>query len=853
MRPKRRFASLIALVIFGGLIWLTIYAYQDGFTKKWRRLIVKELAKHDLNIRFEKLTIDPFQGLVANDVVLLDHDTKQEVARISKARLDLDLTKLVGKKRFLQRIELESAHLTLPYDREDPASPRVELKDIQATVVLPKGRIEIARADADFHGLRVHLTGTLLRPDDDGAEPLIHWRSDKIQAARPILEGLARGLRRVRPEDHPPVLNLSVSGDLAQPETLNLKARLEGADFLFDDFRCRKLLGEASVTKEAIKLSNLTLIDSQGRLDITGLFPLRGSKPATFTLDSKLALGSLLPLLTPELSMWSWVKLSSRTELNFQGTLDLDEQFSWPSPPVDLVGHLEMGEFQLGEETFEHFSGDFRLQGPRFLARDVSLKHRHGETKGKMMSTPEEGVRYELTVGMDPTLVERLPLAEDARQFLERWRFRPTSGISIVLSGRRDRQDAATWEHKGHAVVTDCRYQTAEIEKLNMDFQLNPHAYHFSNVEVELAPDAAFGYSGGRVKAERISVSARDRLTVLTDVEGYVYPGQVVRCFSPRLADEMDRFRFSQPPEVKIPQGTIDPRVDQTNLEVEVKTSGTMTTNALGHPLPLDQPRFGLLLQKENLVVRTDHAGLFGGQLVGNVAIRNLSSTRDYSAKIELKAIDFGKMTAVLFPGTKPSDGQLTGHFSWRGRDGEMEAIEGKGVARLSNSQKAEIPVLGPLSALLEIVVEKTKISPGSMSHLGTQFSVQSSTLNLESIGAQFGTYQIGGVGSVHLPTEEVDIEVSLLSQSATGNVINALYGIFGSYRCTGTLAEPKWKLVQTFGRAEILKLVEKLKEPDDEMEIDPGEHWKLGPTGILKDLVPQDAEEKDEPPQGER
>ena len=33
MKFLGRFASLIALVIFGGLIWLAVYAYQDGFTK----------------------------------------------------------------------------------------------------------------------------------------------------------------------------------------------------------------------------------------------------------------------------------------------------------------------------------------------------------------------------------------------------------------------------------------------------------------------------------------------------------------------------------------------------------------------------------------------------------------------------------------------------------------------------------------------------------------------------------------------------------------------------------------------------------------------------------------------------
>ena len=48
MKFVRRFSSVIAILVFGGLIWLAVYAYKDGFTKKWRKLIVKEFAKHDL-------------------------------------------------------------------------------------------------------------------------------------------------------------------------------------------------------------------------------------------------------------------------------------------------------------------------------------------------------------------------------------------------------------------------------------------------------------------------------------------------------------------------------------------------------------------------------------------------------------------------------------------------------------------------------------------------------------------------------------------------------------------------------------------------------------------------------------
>ncbi|MCH1504705.1 MAG: hypothetical protein L7V86_14060, partial [Verrucomicrobiales bacterium] len=233
MKSLRRYAPLLGLLVFGALIWLGIYAYQEGFTKKWRKLIVKEFAKHDLNISFDTLTIDPFQGLVANKVVLLEGDTKQEIARISQARLDVDLAKLIQSKRFLQRIELDSANVYLPYDRKDPNSQRVEFKNLQATVILPDGEIEVVNAEADFYGLRLNLTGDLQRPKEGSGET-VSWETEKVLTARPFLENLVEHLAPLRSQQgREPVLNMAVSGDLAKPETLAIKAQLVGKNMQY--------------------------------------------------------------------------------------------------------------------------------------------------------------------------------------------------------------------------------------------------------------------------------------------------------------------------------------------------------------------------------------------------------------------------------------------------------------------------------------------------------------------------------------------------------------------------------------------------------------------------------------------
>ena len=43
-------------VIFG--VWIAVYAYNEGFTKKWRKLIMEEFEKRGIDAEIEKLTID---------------------------------------------------------------------------------------------------------------------------------------------------------------------------------------------------------------------------------------------------------------------------------------------------------------------------------------------------------------------------------------------------------------------------------------------------------------------------------------------------------------------------------------------------------------------------------------------------------------------------------------------------------------------------------------------------------------------------------------------------------------------------------------------------------------------------
>jgi hypothetical protein len=82
---RRRWTLWLMLVLLGGAVWLGVYAWDQGFTKKWRGLIAKELAKHGLRAEIGRLTLDPVEGLTARDVNYLICCTATSTSRTSTA------------------------------------------------------------------------------------------------------------------------------------------------------------------------------------------------------------------------------------------------------------------------------------------------------------------------------------------------------------------------------------------------------------------------------------------------------------------------------------------------------------------------------------------------------------------------------------------------------------------------------------------------------------------------------------------------------------------------------------------------------------------------------------------------
>ena len=133
------------------------YLAKKGFGRKWRGLVVEELHKHGVEASVRRLTLDPFRGLIAQDVRIYDYKNRENtIAEISRISLDVNYAALLQRQAFLNAIDIRNAQVTLPLpEGADPKSPHAQIKNLHAHIYFPPEQIYVSQADGIFCDIRI--------------------------------------------------------------------------------------------------------------------------------------------------------------------------------------------------------------------------------------------------------------------------------------------------------------------------------------------------------------------------------------------------------------------------------------------------------------------------------------------------------------------------------------------------------------------------------------------------------------------------------------------------------------------------------------------------------------------------
>ena len=472
----RRVLLILLALLAAALLGAGWYAYKKGFTSKWRGLVTKEFRKRGFEVSLRRLTLDPLRGLVAKEVRVYEtKERKRTVAFIDEMVLQVNYANLVRGKAFLDALDLRDASLSLRLDSPNSRAQRIGVAKLNARLFLPPQQIYLAHADAEVFGVRVHATGRLINPQAFRAKA-----GENGLPGLALIAQIAGQIAALTFEDEPPLVSVTFSGDLAQPDKIAVALALWGEKIRRKNYLLQSLYLAADFRDGVIDLNDLTARDAAGELHLTGLI-----EPAAKT--AQLRVRSTLD--TPAL-LRAFDAFPAPDDTVFFTPPTLDARATWSfgkNPALQFLGHLELGRFACKSVVFESASAGFSSDGPRWTWRDVRIVHRTGEVSGDVQQLPGD-FRARLRSTINPKVLRPL-LPGKAAETLAQFEFPQPPQLTLEAHGTAPTPEALTVH--GEVQLGPASFRGAAVENASTTL-------HYENRVLSLAPFRA----GGRTVSE---------------------------------------------------------------------------------------------------------------------------------------------------------------------------------------------------------------------------------------------------------------------------------------------------------------------------------------------------------------
>jgi hypothetical protein len=714
MRLVRRIFLLLTLLLVATTVWAGVYAQRRGFSKTWRELVESEFARRGYHVDIGRLTLGPFQGLVAEDVRFFnDPLRRREMAFVDNVILDLDLTDVLNRDLAINTLDVKDAKLTLPVTpgRRDGETLRVD--HFSARLVVTENQIEVVRAQATVAGIEVSLKGSLYRPARNVTPAQGEATEAELEAQRTQLLQIRRRLDRVQSvlteierfsfaPDAPPKLEITFAGDLADLAHLNADVRLSAANFQRGAYQVRELTLNAAFdgSKQRAVLKDLLMRDNAGDLRLRGEWTLE-RREMDFVLDS----GADLPTLAA--SIFAMPKLGevvffSPPRVTASGTVNVDAlqrhfgksdaEGRWLNLPLEMTGEIRCDRFGSRGAVFDGLEAQFAIQGARHYVRNLRLDHKSGVMFANFMHDPgrvADRLRFQTEIKMDPRVFAPFMQRETTRKFLSNWQFGAESTVYLAGLGSGPSLDPATWTSTGVIDLRRFRLSSVPFEHLEAEYETRDGGHYLRKLAVE-RPE-------GELTAVELRHFPENHFWEVEALRSNLDLVDLVRAVAPGWSGPLKRFHFSQPPEISL-NGRIDASESGAGHDFELKFASAQpaTFDFLGRPLPLRNPTGTIMAKEANWRIPAFEAGVFGGKLTATFDGESLRPEANYTATLGASALAFDDALQLYGNTERRGGGTWTGDLRFSGKMGDPRSVSGEGRAELREGNLLAMPLFAP-------------------------------------------------------------------------------------------------------------------------------------------------------------
>ena len=848
-----RFLFRLALLILASfLLAAGVYAWTDSFSDRWRTFVTGELSSHGVYLDFKRLTISPFGGLMASEVRLFNDPGHQtEIASVDRLNLHVDLAQLMEGEVHVESLELRDAGVALPVDPERPELTVIELKDLNAKAVLSGDQVEIRQAEGVLSGIRLDIHGVLTLPKSDhtpdeqeknAMERLSIMREHRAQIQN-VLDWLVRFESAA-----PPVIRVDVSGDLNNMRELKAEVSFRAQQVKFENYTWAELIADAEYDSGMIDLKKLHASDHLGQLEATATWRM-GSERARFSLSSSADIPALARTFfdvdglreavfyeAPQLALEGyWYPGKNK------GRPDDDKVF-----PADVTGRLDCKRFGSRGAIFESLSASIGVNEDGFYVRDAVLQHKTGRVQLQIMQHREYGVKYDATLQMDPSVLLPFVLREKTRDVIRRFVFDERSHIDVHVAGEGPSFVLQDGVNSGHGLLKNFYYNGVYLDEMEADIAFQGFFQNFRNVSIK--------HPSGPATAEDVFLNDEEKWVRLTKVHAEADTPSLLRCFAPKTADHIERYRlskgtavdvngtigigdskfndylvtFSKPDgvghyelwdedytihapdgEVKIKDqllhfdvkgrlfdrpfravGKTDLSPDVTHYDVDV-TAGVFTYEVFSETLPFEDVTAEIRTRGANVGFDVK-AKVLGGGITLKGKLDESREPNPYAGELRLFSISFKRFAETYSKEDDGSVGDITADFKFTGRMDDWKQLKGSGVLIIVNGNLLSVPILGPLTPIIGALLPRPIAGYNIAKKADCTFDVSDGFVRTKDLEALTTSFRIVSKGEIDFIKDDIDFDAEVTVRGLFGIVFLPISKVL-TYRGTGTVSETKW------------------------------------------------------------
>ena len=772
----------------GALYW----ANQTGLPEEWREAIEKEISKHGAHVEIASLAYVPLRGFVAGDVrVFAEPERLHEISRFERVQIVLDNAQLARGEFRLRKVELRNASLSLPVDPAQPSGKALRFSGLYGTILMSDERlIEIRDGRGEVGGIKIALTAHLITGDtsEKGEEKNEGRRREMIARILDEMEHWDFGTETA------PTVRIELGGDLSDKGSLRADFRIEAPSVEKKQYRLTDVSAEGSLSGYLLEISSFTAKDARGTVSGHADYQL-GNSAGRFDIESSINIPRMLKswLGTP---MKSELLIGGGQHILAAGNVDLSDS---SSPKVNLTGHAEFESVMFRGVIFDTLETWFSWQDGRLFLRDIKLERPDGMAEGKLLIEGSK-VRIALHSTLPAPLYEPFFIGQPLERVIADFSENKNSSTEVFIEGSSDIHDHSDWGYTGHGTLKNLSYRGVPVASAGCSFTVNHHELDFYDGTVifdykDYALRRAInGPTRGTATVGRIRYDGATKTVGVEDVKGDFWAAPMVRLFAPKVAKDLEQYRFHTPPSLS-GSGIVDVTPQgRTDLTVKFSTPGKADYKFLGENVTLLEPKATVIMRGEEVRIAGLSAGAFDGTIAGELL---------HSAKSKLS----GELTwsKLALPGLSSTygfevkgGGLLTGRIEFAITGGNVSTMSGGGLVALEKAELFSVPMFGPLSGVISKVLDDKRAGFERAKSAFCTFDIREGILRTRDFQSATSSLTFTGDGEVDLDKKAIDFTIRLNARGLLGLItlpLRPFYGLF-QFRGTGNFEKTVWENV---------------------------------------------------------